>query len=95
MVAIYVALIGAEGNNDFADVAPWVLAMLTPAALSLIATSTHVDERARILLLVASAFSLVIGVLSIFSLGVGFLASGAMALFAANQLPRVRQPLDR
>ena len=34
MVAIYLALIASEENNDFAEVAPWALAMFVAAALS-------------------------------------------------------------
>jgi hypothetical protein len=86
MVAIYLALIASEDNNDFAEVAPWALAMFVAAALSLVAANTAVDRRARMLLLVSAAMFLAIGVVSIFSLGVGFLAAGAMALFGANEL---------
>ncbi len=53
-----------------------------------IASVTESDRRARPILLLAAAIYLVIGVLSIFSLGAGFLAAGALALFAANDLPR-------
>ena len=88
MAAVYLVLIASEGNNGFGEVAPWALAMLVAAALSLIAAKTEVDQRARVLLFVSAATFLAIGVVSIFSLGLGFLAVGAMALFAANEIPR-------
>jgi DMSO reductase anchor subunit len=67
MVAIYLALIVSEGNNEFTEVAPWALAMFVGAALSLLATITQSDQRARMLLLVSAVLSLAIGVVSIFS----------------------------
>jgi len=88
MAAVYLALIASEGNNGFGEVVPWALAMLVAAVLSLIAAHTEVDQRARVLLFVSAATFLAIGVVSIFSLGLGFLAAGAMALFAANEIPR-------
>ena len=52
MAAVYLALIASEGNNGFGEVAPWALAMLVAAALSLIAANTEVDKRARVLLFI-------------------------------------------
>lgn len=48
------------------------------------------------MLLGAAALYLAIGVLSIFTLGIGFLVAGFMALFAANELPRSswQQPIQ-
>jgi len=92
MVAIYLMVMISEGNNGIIEVAPWVLAMLVPAILSLTAWSTVTDRRARMMLLGAAALFLAIGVLSIFSLGIGFLAAGLMALLAANELPRSGRP---
>ena len=87
MVAVYLFVMVSEGNNSFIEVAPWVLAMLVPAILSLMAWTTEFDRRARAMLLGAAALYLAIGVLSIFTLGIGFLVAGFMALFAANELP--------
>jgi cytochrome bd-type quinol oxidase subunit 2 len=88
LVAIYLTVMISEGNNDTIEVAPWTFGMLLPAVLSLTAWNTDTDRKARVLLLTSAALFLAIGVVSIFSLGVGFLAAGAMALFAANELPR-------
>ena len=89
MVSIYVTVMIREGNNSVAEVAPWVLVMLLPALLSLLAWNIDADRRARVFLLGAAILFLAIGVLSIFSLGIGFLLAGLLALFAANELPRV------
>ena len=89
MVAIYLTVMISEGNNDTSEVVPWALAMLLPSVLSLIAWNTDADRKARVLLLGAAALFLAIGVISIFSLGLGFLVAGFMALFAANELPRL------
>jgi len=88
MASIYVTVMISEGNNAVDEVAPWVLVMLVPAFLSLSAWSIDADWRARVLLLGAAIVFLAIGVLSIFSLGIGFLLAGLVALFAANELPR-------
>ena len=88
LVSIYVTVMVSEGNNGVAELAPWVLAMLVPAFLSLSAWSIDADRSARVLLLGAAIIFLAIGVLSIFSLGIGFLLAGFVALFAANELPR-------
>jgi hypothetical protein len=57
------------------------------ATLSLVAANLEADQRAKTLLLLSAVLFLGIGVVSIFSLGIGFLAAGAMALFGAIQLP--------
>lgn len=88
MVGIYLVLVLGEGNNSFIAVAPWVVAMSLAAVLALIGAVSESDRRSRTLLLFAAVIFLVIGVVSIFSLGIGFLVAGALALFAANDLPR-------
>lgn len=86
MVAVYVTLIAAQGNTSWFEVLPWALPMATGSALAF-ASAQVVDRRmARNLLLGATAFFGVIGVLSLFSIGLGFVLAGAAAAVGAPRL---------
>ena len=90
-VAIYITVVVAESNNNAVSIVAWASAMCLPVVLSLAGAIIHSERRARTMLLISAVLFLGIGVVSIFSVGSGFLAAGAMALFAANELPRLRQ----
>ena len=79
MMAIYVALIIQEGNNSLIGVLPWVVLMGVGAVAALAAAVTRQERLARRLLLGAAALFLVIGFLSIFSIGSGFLVAAVLA----------------
>jgi hypothetical protein len=77
-----------RGRQRFRDNGPLVMAMAAAATLSLVAANLEADQKARTLLLVSAVLFLGIAILSIFSIGVGFLIAGAMALLGAVQVPR-------
>ena len=86
MSAVYVTLIVAEGNNSLLEVLPWALAMATGAVIAFV--SAHVADRriARNLLLGATALFGVIGAISLFSVGLGFLLAAAASAIGAVRL---------
>ena len=86
MLAVYVTLIVAEGNNSWFDVLPWALLMAAGSAVAF-ASAQVVDRRmARNLLLGAAALFGVIGALSLFSIGLGFLLAATAAAIGAARL---------
>jgi hypothetical protein len=86
MLAVYVTLIVAEGNNSLVEVLPWALLMATGAVIAF-ASAHMADPRvARNLLLGATALFGVIGAISLFSVGLGFLLAAAAAAVGAVRL---------
>jgi hypothetical protein len=86
MLAVYVTLIVAEGNNSLFEVLPWAMTMATGAVIAF--ASAHVADRrvARNLLLGATALFGVVGAISLFSVGLGFLLAAAVAAVGAVRL---------
>ena len=86
MLAVYVTLIIAEGNTSWPEVLPWALLMATGSALAF-ASAQVVDRRmSRNLLFGAAALFGLIGVLSLFSIGVGFVLAAAVAVVGVMRL---------
>ena len=86
MLAVYVTLIVAQGNTSWFEVLPWVLLMVIASAFAF-ASAQVVDRRlARNLLLGATALFGLIGVLSLFSIGLGFLLAAAAAAVGTARL---------
>lgn len=73
---VYLSVIRSQGNDEFAQVASWSAVML---AIPLLATVSLVVSRriASILLALATADAAGLGLLAIFSVGLGFLAAAA------------------
>jgi len=86
MVVIYVALILGEGTSSFLDALPWGTLMALPAAAAL--ASAYIKDRriARNMLVAAAVIFLVLGLISIFSIGLGFLLAGGLATIAAVRI---------
>ena len=86
MLAVYVTLIIAEGNNSFFEILPWALLMGTASAIAF--ASAHVVEPryARNLLMGAAALYVIIGAVSILSIGFGFLLAAAAAAIGSTRL---------
>lgn len=79
MLAIYLTLMVSEGNNAFFDIFPWALLMAIAPALafaSVFVTDAHI---ARNLLIGAAALFAMLGVVSLLSIGFGFLLAAAAA----------------
>ena len=83
--AVYVVVILQEGNNSFWDVFPWVVIMLmgTFAALAS-ALAPRVGPFSAI---AATVILGILGVLAIFSVGVGFILAAVLACLAAVSYP--------
>ena len=85
MLAIYIVLMLGEGNNQIADVLPWALAMAIAAFTAVTATLIENPRLARTLLLASAAMFTILGIVSILSIGVGFLATATLAVVAASR----------
>jgi hypothetical protein len=86
MLAIYLGLILGEGNDQIADVLPWALAMAIAAVGAVAATIVENRRLARTLLFASAAMFTLLGIVSILSIGIGFLATATLAVVAAGRL---------
>jgi hypothetical protein len=86
MLAIYVTLIAAQGGDSFFDILPWALLMATAAAIALAGALTEDTRIARNLLIGAAGLFGVIGLVSLFSLGFGFLLAAGAAVVGAGRI---------
>jgi hypothetical protein len=86
MVATYIGLIVAQGGDSFGEVLAWALLMSIPAVAALAAVEIEDLRIARRLLGAAAVLFLVVGAVSIFSVGIGFLLIAALAAVAAVRL---------
>jgi hypothetical protein len=87
MLAVYVTLMVSEGNNSLFEVLPWALLMAVGAVVAFASAHAQDPRLARNLLLVATALFGVLGALSIFSIGLGFLLAAAAAAVGVLRLP--------
>ena len=85
-LAVYVALITKEGGSSFWDIFPWALLMVTAAVIALFAAVAKDPGIARNLLFGAAALWFVIGSVSIFSVGMGFLLAAGAAMIGAGNI---------
>ncbi len=88
MVAIYVTAILAQGENSFFEVLPWAL-LMAMAALAAFASAGIDDGRAARVLVIGSAVAFtILGLVSILTIGFGFLLAALAAWVAAIRLSR-------
>lgn len=86
MLAIYVTLIVAQGGVRLFEVLPWVLLMAI-AAIAAFAAARIEDWRfARNVMVAAAILFAMLGVVSILSIGIGFLLTAALATIAAIRI---------
>jgi hypothetical protein len=76
----------SEGNNSLFEVLPWALVMAVGAVFALASVPIADPRMARNLLLVATALFGVIGAVSLFSIGLGFLVAAVAAAAGAVRL---------
>jgi hypothetical protein len=76
----------AEGGNSFFDIFPWALLMAIAAAIAF--TGVLVEDRrmARNLLIAAAALYGVLGFVSLFTVGLGFMLAAAAAAVGAAKV---------
>jgi drug/metabolite transporter (DMT)-like permease len=85
MLATYVALIVAEGDNSFFDIFPWALLMAIAAVIAFSGALVEDRRMARNLLIAAAALYGVLGFVSIFTIGIGFLLAATAAAVGASK----------
>lgn len=88
MLAIYVTVIAVQGDATVREILPWALIM---AIAALAATGSVVSSRlrlARILMVAAALLYATLGVLSILSIGIGFLLAAVLAAGSLIELSR-------
>lgn len=89
---VYVAVIGGEGDDSFWEVFPWVLVMLVGVGAAATAALAR-DSRVRQAFALAAVVLLaVLGLVSILSIGLGFLLAAGAAGFAAVGEARANRP---
>jgi len=86
MLAIYVAVIVAQGGNSFFDILPWALLMAIAVAIAFAGALTEERHIARNLLIGAGALYGVLGVVSLLTIGIGFLLAAAAAAVGASRV---------
>lgn len=86
--AIYVAVIAGEGNNPFWDVLPWAMLMVIATGAVLVSALTDDPSLGRFSATAGAVLLGSLGVIAIFSVGVGFLLSAVLAGIAAARPPQ-------
>ena len=82
-LAVYVAVIVGEGDDSFWEVFPWLVLMLVSLCAAVLAAVAR-DSRVRHAFALAAVVLLaVLGLVSIFSVGLGFLLAAVAAGMAA------------
>lgn len=87
--AIYLTVISIERDDSIWEVLPWALLMIVPAILATYAAIFPEGRLARRLLYGSAALYGLIGVVSIWSVGFGFLLAGVLAVVGAGRIPRI------
>lgn len=77
--AVYLAAIAAEGNNLFWDVFPWAALMLVGTGAAATAAIIPVNSGHRAFAVSATVILGLIGFITMFSVGLGFLAAAVAA----------------
>lgn len=80
---VYLVVIRQEGNNPFWDVFPWVTIMLMGTLAALTSALTPGPRVGRVSAIAATVILGVLGVVAMFSVGVGFILAAALAGLAA------------
>lgn len=80
---VYLVVILQEGNNPFWDVFPWVMIMLIGAFAALASALVPDPKVGRFSAIAATVVLGVLGVIAIFSVGVGFILAAVLASLAA------------
>ena len=79
---VYMALIQQEGNDPFWDVFPWLTIMLIGTLLALGSVLTRNPGAGRFSATAAAIVLGLLGIVAIFSVGLGFILAAVLALLA-------------
>jgi len=91
MLAVYLTLVLSEGNNAISEVLPWALLSAAPPIGALVAAVDPDRARARKIVIGAAVLFAIMGVLSLPSIGIGFLIAAIAASVAAVRLSGVTE----
>jgi hypothetical protein len=88
ILGVYITLILAENENSFVDVMPWTLLIATAVFGAF--TSTLISDRrtAKTLVVGSAILFTALGLVSIFTIGLGLLLAASVAWVAAVRLSR-------
>ena len=90
LLALYVGTMMSEANNSFFEILPWALLMAVAPIVALISLRVSNPRIARNLLIGAAFISALLGLVSLLTIGLGFLiAATAAAVGAAKVSPMV------
>ena len=81
--ALYLFLIVREGNDSFWAILPWALVMVVGTGAALTAALAHDAQVARRGAVAATVVLGVLGIVAIFSIGLGFLVAAVLAGLAS------------
>lgn len=91
--AVYVAVIREQGDTSLGEVLPWVAIMLLGALLALGSAATSRRVPGQVGAAAGAVVLGLLGLLAIFSVGLGFMLAALLALLAAVvPAPLSRQP---
>lgn len=80
---IYVAVIVQEGNNSFWAVFPWLMIMLIGTFAALASSLAPGPRVAQFCAIAAAVILGTLGLVAIFSVGIGFITAAVLACLAA------------
>lgn len=86
MLAIYVVIIVSEGGNSVSSILPWALLMATSAAMALGSMFVGDPRLMRTLLIAATVLFGLLGVVSLLTIGLGFLLAAVAAAIGASRV---------
>jgi hypothetical protein len=85
-LVVYLTIIVMEGDNAFFEVFPWALLMAIPPVVAVASIPVDDSRTARNLLIGAIALWSVLGFVSIFSIGMGFVLAAVVASLEIGRL---------
>lgn len=91
LLGVYLALITGEGDDSLGEVLPWA-ALMGVAVLLPVASLPLQPRAARLTMTAATVLLGLVGVISIASIGLGFLLAAALAWAAVIEARRLESP---
>ncbi len=86
MLALYLVLIVSEGGNSVSSSLPWALLMATSAGLALGSLFVADPRPVRNLLIGATVLYGLLGVVSLLTIGIGFLIAAVVAAIGVSKV---------
>ena len=87
MLAVYIALIITQGGGSFSEAMPWTMFMMIAPTGAIVASQVQNRRTAKILLIGSAVVWALLGLVSLLSIGIGFLIAAGAASVAAIRIP--------